>query len=191
MDRGEVERLVRAAGGGDQAAFDHLVERFSGLVWAVVRGHRLSDADAQDVFQTTWLRLVEHLDRLRDPRAIGGWLATTARHESLRMLRHGQRVEPSQAHDLDTIDLDLPEHGDALVGQERDRALWAALGDLDDRCERLVRMLAVDPPPTYQDVAVAMDMPIGSIGPTRGRCLTALRAILRTRGITTVAGYSG
>ncbi|HET6685932.1 MAG TPA: sigma-70 family RNA polymerase sigma factor, partial [Jiangellaceae bacterium] len=81
--------LVRDAAGGDQGAWNQLVDRYSRLVWAVARGHRLAHADSADVFQTTWLRLVEHLGRLRDPEQLAGWLSTTARHESLRVLRLG------------------------------------------------------------------------------------------------------
>ncbi|HZG95557.1 MAG TPA: sigma-70 family RNA polymerase sigma factor, partial [Mycobacteriales bacterium] len=80
--------LVRAAADGDQRAWNALVDRFSRLVWAVARQHRLSEADAGDVAQATWLRLVENLASLREPEAVGGWLATTARREALRVIKH-------------------------------------------------------------------------------------------------------
>jgi RNA polymerase sigma factor (sigma-70 family) len=190
LDRAVVEELVRAAAQGDQRAFDQLVARYAGLVWSVVRAHRLGDADAQDVFQTTWLRLVEHLHRLREPRAVGGWLATTARHESLRVLRQADRTRPAPEEVLDRAD-DGADGVDGVDGAEtrvmeaeRDRELWAAFAELEDRCRRLLRVLLADPPPAYDEVSAALDMPIGSIGPTRGRCLAHLRAHLRTRGIS-------
>ncbi|MGZ4591698.1 MAG: RNA polymerase sigma factor, partial [Actinomycetes bacterium] len=91
MGQPDVGELVRAATAGDQSSWDELVDRFTGLVWHVARGHRLGEADAADVVQTVWLRLVESLPRLREPAAVAGWLATTARHESLRLLRRAGR----------------------------------------------------------------------------------------------------
>src|SRR5215467_2243715 len=91
---------LRAAAAGDQTAWEAIVDRFSGLVWATARAHRLSRDDASDVAQTTWLRLVEHLDRIREPDKLGAWLATTARHESLRLIRRATREEPSDEADL-------------------------------------------------------------------------------------------
>ncbi len=184
MDRDAVEALVRTAAAGDQAAFDALVARYSGLVWSVVRSHRLSDVDAHDVFQTTWLRLVEHLDRIREPRAVGGWLATTARHESLRVIRQSERNRPTATDELDEVDESSPELDDRLVQDERATVLWEAMSHLGDRCRTLLRVLMADPPPSYEEVGAALDLPVGSIGPTRGRCLAALRAELSARGIT-------
>jgi RNA polymerase sigma factor (sigma-70 family) len=172
------ELLARAAG-GDQAAWDAIVDRFSGLVWATARAHRLSRDDAADVAQTTWLRLVEHLDRIRDPERLGAWLATTARHESLRVIRRGGREQPTDEPDLfeapddDTVDK-------LLLEQERDGALWRAFASLSDRCKTLLRILLADEPPSYEEVAAALGMPVGAIGPTRMRCLDRLR---RTAGV--------
>src|SRR5262245_64975338 len=90
-----VEALVARAASGDTAAWDELVERFGRLVWSVTRAHRLPDADAADVFQTTWLRLVENIDRIAQPGSLGGWLATTARRESLAVLRRNARILPT------------------------------------------------------------------------------------------------
>jgi RNA polymerase sigma factor (sigma-70 family) len=184
VDRAAIEQLVRAAAQGDQHAFDRLVDHYAGLVWSVARAHRLGDDDAQDVFQTTWLRLVEHLDRLREPRAVGGWLATTARHESLRLLRHGDRIRPAPDEVLDHAD-DGDDRGEvAVLVAERDADLWDAFRELGERCRTLLRVLLADPPPSYDEVAAALDIPVGSIGPTRGRCLARLRVHLRTRGIS-------
>ena len=179
----DVGELVRAAAAGDQGAWNRLVDRFSGLVWSVARAHRLSSHDAGDVVQTTWLRLVEHLDRLQNPERVGAWLATTARNESLRTLRLSSR------HVLAPTEL-LPDVGEAarldaaLLSTERDRALWDAFATLPERCQALLRLLVADPPPSYEDVGAALDMPIGSIGPTRARCLAQLRERALARGVS-------
>ena len=179
----DLRGVVRGATDGDREAWNTLVERYSGLIWGVARAHRLSDADAADVFQTTWLRLVEHLESLRNPEGVGAWLATTARHECLRVLRVGQR------HVL-TDGFDLPDEGtdiglDArLLTDERDTALWRAFSEISVRCRHLLRVLVADPAPSYEEVGAALDMPIGSIGPTRARCLEQLRRRLATTGMT-------
>jgi RNA polymerase sigma factor (sigma-70 family) len=170
--------LVRAAAGGDQRAWERLIGRFGGLVWSVARAHGLSQADAADVSQTAWLRLVEHLHRLRDPERVGTWLASTARHEALRTLRRARRQVPVGD------DAELEGSGPAAEGPEartlaaeRSDILWRAFAGLPPRCQTLLRVLMADPSPSYQQVAAAMDMPIGSIGPTRGRCLERLREL--------------
>jgi RNA polymerase sigma factor (sigma-70 family) len=191
VDRALVADQVRAAAAGDQRAFDHLVDRYAGMVWSVLRAHRLGDADAEDAFQTTWLRLVEHLDRIREPRAVGGWLATTARNESLRLLRRADRSRPVPDEDLDTVDERVEQGETTVLVAERDAALWAAYEELEERCRRLLRVLMADPPPSYEEVSAALDLPIGSIGPTRGRCLKRLRTHLRARGISDGPADSG
>jgi RNA polymerase sigma factor (sigma-70 family) len=178
----ELTDLVRAAGEGDQEAWDSIVDRFSGLVWAIARAHRLSSADAADVSQTTWLRLVEHLGRLRDPERVGSWLAATARHECLRVIRHGGRFVADSELDLESLEAD-EEPSAELLATERTSALWRAVNALPDRCRKLIRVLMADPAPSYEDVAAALDMPIGSIGPTRARCLEQLRRRPEIAGI--------
>jgi RNA polymerase sigma factor (sigma-70 family) len=179
----EVGELVRAAAAGDQGAWNRLVERFGGLVWSVARAHRLAADDAGDVVQTTWLRLVEHLDRLHDPERVGAWLATTARHESLRTLRLSARhvVAPTELLPDEGADARLDA---ALLSTERDRALWGAFATLPERCRALLRLLVADPPPSYEEVGAALGMPVGSIGPTRARCLTHLRERVIARGVS-------
>jgi RNA polymerase sigma factor (sigma-70 family) len=169
---------LAAAASGDRAAWDSLVDRFNGLVWSVARSYRLSHDDAADVVQTTWLRLLDHLDRIEDPQRLGSWLATTARHESLHSLRRTKR-EP--VLDVVQIMAPVPDQRAAvdseLLRAERDTALWSLFERLGDGCRRLLRVMIATPPPSYAEIAEALDMPVGSIGPTRARCLANLRAL--------------
>ncbi len=174
--------LLTAAASGDGVAWRAIVDRYGRLVWATVRGHRLSDADAADVVQTTWLRLVEHLGRIEDPERVGAWLVTTARRESLRVIATSARTIPTD----DQSDLvDLREKPEAqLLVHERDALLRQGLSAISDSCQTLLRVLAADPPPSYEEISAALDMPIGSIGPTRRRCMERLRKELEAIGIT-------
>jgi RNA polymerase sigma factor (sigma-70 family) len=168
--------LLRAAAAGSQGAWDTLVARHGGRVWAVARAHRLSTADAEDVHQLTFMRLLTHIETIREPSRVGAWLATTARNECLRILRRAGRTMPVGDDEiLDAADPVLAPVDSRLIADERRRALVAALARLSERCQRLLRVLMADPEPTYEEVGLALDMPIGSIGPTRGRCLTHLR----------------
>jgi len=170
----DVGALVRAAAGGDQHAWSALVDRYSRLVWSVARTHRLSADDAAEVSQTTWLRLAEHIDRLQDPSKIGGWLATTARHESLRVLRGAGRQIP-MGDDMPEPVSPSPALDEKLLRDERDSLLWRAFSRLPARDQSLLRLLMSEPMPSYDEIAAAMGMPVGSIGPTRARCLERLR----------------
>ena len=167
--------IVCAAGQGDDAAWEALVERFSGLLWAVARGHGLSAADAADVSQTCWLRLAEHLGRIRDPQRLGAWLATTARNESLNLLRHARRCVALGEDREAAMPAECADVADRLLDGERDVALWRAFESLPPRCKTLLRVLTMDPAPSYVEVSAVLGMPVGSIGPTRGRCLQSLR----------------
>lgn len=183
--REPVTPLVRRAADGDGAAWDALVERYTNLVWSVARSYRLSSADAADVVQTTWMRLVENLGSVHDPERLPGWLATTARRECLKVLRRGGRELVGVLDDTayDVVDELAPALDASLLEHERDAALWACFGQLTERCQRLLRVLMATDPPAYAQVSEAMGMPIGSIGPTRMRCLDRLREI------TSAAGY--
>ncbi len=171
-----VSTLVEKAREGDEQAWVALVDRFSGLVWWVTRGFRLSEDDAADVFQTTWLRLVEHLDDIRQPERIGGWLASTARRLCLLRLQKAGRDVPTEFEDHQLVSADETVDLDAALDAQQERsALRRALDDLPEPRRALLRVLSTDPAPTYAEVAAALDMPIGSIGPTRARCLDRLR----------------
>jgi RNA polymerase sigma factor (sigma-70 family) len=175
--------LLARAAAGEQAAFDALVDRFAGLVWRIALNHRLRSADAADVSQTVWLRLVEQFDRIREPERLGAWLATTTRHECLAVLRKGARAVPAEEATFEVsmplgvlgAPLAGPEASDRLEADERRAALREAFADLDERCRLLLALLHTDPPATYEEITVAMEMPVGSIGPTRQRCLGKLR----------------
>jgi RNA polymerase sigma factor (sigma-70 family) len=173
----ETASLLARAAQGDQRAWDALVAEHSRLLWAVARSFRLDAADANDVVQTTWLRLVEHLDRIEDPRRLVGWLVTTARREAMRVLRRTGRERPAgENHTLDRADAGPPVDA-ALLLDERDRALWQAYGQLGEKCRQLLRV-AVTHPTAYEEISAALGMPVGSIGPTRRRCLTQLKNLL-------------
>ncbi|MGN6242251.1 MAG: RNA polymerase sigma factor [Motilibacteraceae bacterium] len=180
-------QLLTRASTGDSQAWDALVERFAPLVWSVARAHRLDVVAAADVSQTVWLRLVEHLDRLREPEAVAGWLATTTRHECLRLLRREGRELPSDdAPQLADRPSDAPGPEELLVLDEQRLLVWRALRTLSARCQALLRALAVSPEASYAEVSAALDMPIGSIGPTRSRCFQHLRKALDAIGAEVV-----
>ncbi len=179
-----VSELVGAAVAGDAAAWNAIVDRFAGLVWAIARRHRLSAADAADVSQTTWLRLVEHLERIEKPERIGAWLATTARHESLRVLRLANRQIPASNEEfLELFRADEPGPDAALIAADRNRELAELVDTLPPRCQELIHVLTADSPPNYVEIGAQLGMPTGSIGPTRARCLERIRRSAASRGI--------
>jgi RNA polymerase sigma factor (sigma-70 family) len=176
-----VSRLVRAAADGDERAWNELVDEFIGLLWTIARAYRLDDADAADVVQSTWLRLLEHVGRLRDPARVGDWLATTARRECLRVRRERERTVPFGDHPPECESAD-PSFADVVLGHERDEALRRGFARLRCSDQALLRLLAAEPRPSYEEIAAALDMPIGSIGPTRQRALERLRQELDEQG---------
>lgn len=181
----EAGELVERVRDGDTAAWATLVEGYVGLVWAIARNHRLGPADAADVSQTTWLRLIENVDRIEDPRRVGAWLATTARRECLRLLRQsGRQVLVDDESTLDRFDPDEVPVESGLLRAEEAAAVRVAFDRLPERCQQLLRLLMVDTPPSYEELSAALGMPIGSIGPTRGRCLDKLRALAVQDGLT-------
>jgi RNA polymerase sigma factor (sigma-70 family) len=183
-----VSTLVAAAQSGDSAAWSALVDRYAPLVWNVCWRYRLSQADAADVSQTVWLRLVERLDAVRDPEALAGWLVTTTRREALRVLAQARRQAPGGiAADLDIADdTEATEPARGLLTMERQEAVLAALAELSDPIRRLLLMLAADPPKPYSEISATLGIPIGSIGPTRMRGLERLRRSLAARGMVDV-----
>ncbi len=177
MDQTGLAELVRAATDGDQRAWEGLIARFGGLVWSIARAHGLSRADAADVSQTTWLRLAEHLSDIREPERIGGWLATTARNESLRTLKRLQRQVPVSLNGNVGLPAAAPEPGpeQGLLDDERDAALWRAFEALPVQCRLLLRTMIAEPAPSYAEISELLEIPVGTIGPRRNRCLEHLR----------------
>jgi RNA polymerase sigma factor (sigma-70 family) len=177
-DNRSVTDLVTRARNGDTGAWDDLVERYAPLVWAICREHRLSAADADDVSQNVWLRLVSQLDRIRAPAALGGWLATTTRRECVRVLRvvrgpHAAGYLPDAA-DIPAEEAWMVEQ--ELLEAERHAALSEAFARLPPGCQQLIGKLIEDPPSSYAQISASLGIPVGSIGPRRARCLDKLRS---------------
>lgn len=172
----EVAALVRRARSGDRDAWEELVGRFRGLVVAITRSFRLAPDDAADVVQQTWLRLFESIDRVRDPERLAAWIATTARRECLRLLRVAGREDMTgdvDRHRDRTGTFPAPDQ-ELISAQERS-ALWTAVRALPDRHRRVMTVLMATARPSYGTVAETLEMPIGSIGPTRMRAIERLR----------------
>lgn len=169
--------LVMRIAGGDQQAWNALVERYARLVWAICRRNGLNHADAEDVCQTVWLQLVDHLNRLRDPAALPGWLATTTRRECYRVSRaRCRQAVADQAPDAENLPDEqtaTPEH--ELLAAERHAALRAAFSDLPAGYQQLLALLIADPPVPYAEISARLGIAVGSIGPYRSRCLERLR----------------
>jgi RNA polymerase sigma factor (sigma-70 family) len=172
------ELLARAAE-GDQESWNALVDRFSQMVWSIARGFRLDEATAKDVTQTVWLRLVENVDRIKDPERLPGWLATTCRREALRVKGARERMVPTD------FEFDVPAESPSLeamlVEDEEAREVLAAFGALNGECQQLLRLLCTDPPLSYEEIAEIVGRPIGSLGPTRSRCLERLKTAMSAR----------
>jgi RNA polymerase sigma factor (sigma-70 family) len=169
----DVAALMRRAADGDHWAWERLVDQYARLIWSITVNFKLVESDAADVAQTTWLRLLEHIDRIEYPDRLGSWLAATARNECLRCLAARKRVVLSQ----DDVEL----NGAVSHGPEIDERLLAreALSCLPWRWQRMLELLMADPPVSYADISDELGLPIGSIGPTRARSLARLRVLLR------------
>jgi len=189
----DVVALLTRANDGDQQAWNAIVDRYTNLLWSVARGHRLGTADAADVVQTTWLRLVEHLQEIREPDRLTAWLITTARRESLRLVGIARREDVGGADDLAA---NMPDERDGpvdagLLLDERDALLWHCFSQLNERCQQILRALMASPPPSYAEVSSALELPVGSIGPTRGRCLDRLRELAAPAGLAPTDAQTG
>lgn len=175
----DVAWLVKRAAVGDTRAWERLIDKYGRLIWSVTREFKLVESDAADVFQTTWMRLIEHIDRLQHPDRVGSWLAATARNECLRCLASHKRLVLAN----EDIVLDGPAEHDAevdeaLLAAERADDVRAAMAHLPRRWQRLMELLMADPPASYAEISDELGLPVGSIGPTRGRCLARLRVLL-------------
>ncbi|MDW4573780.1 sigma-70 family RNA polymerase sigma factor [Microbacterium sp. M3] len=188
VDSAEPARWERAAAlfvrwrDGDSRAMDELVRLMSPPLWHVVRSYGLDHALAQDVVQTTWLTLVRRHETINDPLAVSGWLSMCARREAWRVGKQHRRADATEAESLEPH---LPVHESAeqtAAHHDENRRLWSAVATLNDRCQRLLRIVAFEDRPDYARIAEDLAMPIGSIGPTRQRCLAKLRAALGGAG---------
>ena len=169
--------LLEAAKGGDRASLDEIVRELTPLLWHVARSEGLDEEAGADVVQGTWLHLLGSLDNIHTPVALTSWLITVTKREAWRVngARRTERID-------EDVLAKLPDPADRpdewVVADERRRQLWRAVAQLSDRCQRLMRVVAFTHRPSYQEVSVALGIARGSIGPTRGRCLARLRALL-------------
>jgi RNA polymerase sigma factor (sigma-70 family) len=172
-----VTDLVTRARTGDKRAWDALVDRYAPLIWSICRRYRLGRADAEDVSQSVWLRLVDHLDKIRDPAALPGWLATTTRRECGRALfaAYGPHAPACRSHAENLPDEQAGTADQDLLAAERHAALFQAFAELPAEGQRLIALLLADPPVPYAEISIRLGIPVGSIGPNRSRCLDKLR----------------
>ncbi len=167
---------------GETRAMDELVRLMSPVLWQIVRAYGVDAALAEDVVQTTWLTLVRRHESIHEPRAVSGWLTVTARREAWRVSRLHRRADAKEAIDLEPHLPSAPSAEHLAAQDDEARRLWDAVGLLQERCQRLLRVIAFDERPDYARIAEELKMPIGSIGPTRQRCLGKLRALLEGEG---------
>jgi len=188
-----VTDLVMRARVGDKQAWDALVQRYASLVWSICRRNRLGREDAEDVFQDVWLRLVDQLDRLRDPAALPGWLATTTQRECGRILGAARRLQAlgpiPEAENISDQQAETAE--EEVLAAERHAALREAFAHLPPDNQRLLALLIQDPPVSYAEISARLGIPIGSIGPTRSRCLAKLRRYPAIAALITARSQRG
>lgn len=176
----DIAQLVKRAADGDWWAWERLVDQYGSLIWATTYDFKLAESDAADVVQATWLRLLENIHRLEYPERVGSWLAVTARHECLRNLTARKRlVLTLDDAPIDGVALHEPDVDERLLAEERAQTVREALSRLPWQWQRLLELLMSDPPASYAEISDQLGLPVGSIGPTRGRCLERLRVMLQ------------
>jgi len=182
LDDREVDHVlvdtVQSAAAGDSGAWEELTRRFGGSIMAIARSCRLCEADAWEVQQTTWLRLVENIGRIQKPERVGAWIATTAHRECLRLIRLRSRVSFDDDAIARLADISIPSADSGPIAAERAALVRKAFEKLPPKCQRLLAFLTGDEALPYKEISETLSMPIGSIGPTRGRCLEHLRRII-------------
>lgn len=162
---------------GDPSALDRLVRQLTPVLWQLGRAYGLNRQAAEDAVQATWLALVRNADSVRDPQAVWRWLTTTARRESWR-LRDQRWEDPVEPSELEDAGGPVPGPEGQVEMDEAAARLWRHVAALPERCRRLLRVIAFDDRPDYARISRQLAMPVGSIGPTRGRCLDRLRRLL-------------
>lgn len=168
--------LVTAAAGSDAQAWEAIVAQYSRMVGSIARGCGLSDADVADVRQTVWLRLLEHVGRLRNPERVGSWLATTTRNEAMRLARQRRLTRPVEGLEALAAPAEPTDWVSRVETEERRTQVRALVATLPVRQQELLEQLMADPQPSYVEIATSLGIPVGSIGPTRQRSLRTLRA---------------
>jgi RNA polymerase sigma factor (sigma-70 family) len=175
----DVPALVRGAAQGDMHSWNRLVDQYGRLIWSITARFMLAESDAADVVQTTWMRLIEHIDRIEQPDRVGSWLAATARNECLRHVAARKRIVlVHEDVEFDGVDRHGPGVDEALLAAERAEVVRAAMASLPTQWQQLLELLMGDPPVSYAEISDQLGLPVGSIGPTRGRCLAKLRVLL-------------
>jgi RNA polymerase sigma factor (sigma-70 family) len=173
---------MHAARAGDRRAHTTLVKDLTPLVWHVARGNGLMRTAAEDVVQTVWLALFSHINTLAEPKALAGWLITTTRREAQRVRNKSTAHLPLTDEMAEILPSQHPQPEDEALRMDRNKRLWHAFAELPERCQELLRLTVLAGRTEYRQVAEVMQMPRGSIGPTRGRCLNTLRELLDTEG---------
>ncbi len=183
--------LVERARDGDERAWNTIIDRYQGLVWSVVSGFRFDQATREDVSQAVWLKLLNHLDGIRDPERLGGWLAITAKRHAIDTQRKRDRLVLVGESIEEVVATAWDEEETTMTDSER-TAILSAFCVLPDRMQELLRLLVADPPLTYKEIGELIGRPVGSIGPTRARALGRLRrAFIGEVGITGARGPHG
>jgi len=186
-DDHSVAALVARAAGSDESAWHELVDMYAPLVWSICVRYQLSKTDIEDIGQTVWLRLVEHLGKLREPAALPGWIATTTRRECVRVVKTHRKCEVFGTDPDDgglPMEIDTTTIEEEVLMAERNALLRAAFAELPEDSQRLITLLLSDPPLSYVEISEILGMPRGSVGPTRQRCLNRLRSSPYLRGLT-------
>lgn len=174
----DVNSVLDDVRAGKREALDHLIAEYNPVLWQVARAQGLDRETATDVVQTTWLTFLQRMDEIRVAQALIGWLVTVTKREAWRANSAGRRLAPIDLEDFERRPADDPLPEDDVVRAERRRLLWSKVGELSPRCQELLRVVAFVERPDYAVVSHALGMPVGSIGPTRGRCLAKLRTLL-------------
>ena len=175
---GERTRLIEAARQGDQVAWRSIIELHHRLVWWMLGSYSFDHATQEDIYQTVWCRLAENLDKIRDPERLPAWMATTTRNEALKRIRYEKRIRPTDLTDFELIADDPTPEETATLDDQR-RSVLDAFARLDELCRELLVLCTTDPPLGYEEIAEVWGRPIGSIGPTRARCLNQLRKLIQ------------
>jgi len=182
--------LLESARSGRRESLNEIVVELSPVLWQVARAQGLDRDAAQDVIQCTWLSLLRHLDQIHSPLALTAWLVTATKREAWRVRGAHHAEQPLDQNQMTDTEDPQPLPEELVLLAERHRDVWRAVRRLPQRCQELLRVVAFSHRPDYDEVASALGMPRGSIGPTRGRCLAKLRTLIDPDG-TGVNGASG